>query len=211
MSKNKNGLIIILLVVVAALVVVICLLQSRPIALRPEPVACTMEARLCPDGSAVGRSGPKCEFAKCPEVVVDSSWKVATDKAQKMGFLYPEKIVADYISAQEWPPKITVTSGGMSCQETSAMSSLPEQTMKRLIGGRDYCIKLVAEGAAGTIYTTYDYTTQIDDRLVNINFTLRYPQCDNYDDPAKTNCKRERETFNLDLLVNQMMNSIKFN
>jgi hypothetical protein len=29
-------------------------------------VACTMEAKLCPDGSAVGRSGPKCEFTPCP-------------------------------------------------------------------------------------------------------------------------------------------------
>lgn len=30
------------------------------------PVACTMEAKICPDGSAVGRSGPKCEFTTCP-------------------------------------------------------------------------------------------------------------------------------------------------
>jgi len=29
-------------------------------------VACTMEARLCPDGSYVGRVGPNCEFAPCP-------------------------------------------------------------------------------------------------------------------------------------------------
>jgi hypothetical protein len=29
-------------------------------------VACTMEAKICPDGSAVGRQGPRCEFAKCP-------------------------------------------------------------------------------------------------------------------------------------------------
>jgi putative hemolysin len=29
-------------------------------------VACTMEAKLCPDGSAVGRVGPNCEFAACP-------------------------------------------------------------------------------------------------------------------------------------------------
>ena len=34
--------------------------------LNTEPVACTMEAKMCPDGSFVGRSGPKCEFAKCP-------------------------------------------------------------------------------------------------------------------------------------------------
>lgn len=32
----------------------------------PEPVACTLEARICPDGSYVGRTGPNCEFAECP-------------------------------------------------------------------------------------------------------------------------------------------------
>ena len=31
--------------------------------------ACTLEAKICPDGSSVGRSGPKCEFAVCPESV----------------------------------------------------------------------------------------------------------------------------------------------
>ena len=30
------------------------------------PKACTAEAKLCPDGSAVGRQGPNCEFAACP-------------------------------------------------------------------------------------------------------------------------------------------------
>lgn len=28
--------------------------------------ACTMEAMVCPDGSAVGRTGPNCAFAPCP-------------------------------------------------------------------------------------------------------------------------------------------------
>lgn len=32
----------------------------------PEPIACTADAKLCPDGSAVGRIGPNCEFAPCP-------------------------------------------------------------------------------------------------------------------------------------------------
>jgi len=31
-------------------------------------VACTQEAKLCPDGSYVGRVSPKCEFAPCPGV-----------------------------------------------------------------------------------------------------------------------------------------------
>lgn len=29
-------------------------------------VACTREAKLCPDGTAVGRTGPDCAFAPCP-------------------------------------------------------------------------------------------------------------------------------------------------
>lgn len=32
----------------------------------PEPVFCTMDAKLCPDGSYVGRTGPNCEFTPCP-------------------------------------------------------------------------------------------------------------------------------------------------
>lgn len=30
---------------------------------------CTEEAKLCPDGSSVGREGPNCEFAPCPTLV----------------------------------------------------------------------------------------------------------------------------------------------
>lgn len=41
-------------------------LSIVPVRPAPQPVACTMEAKLCPDGSYVGRSGPNCEFATCP-------------------------------------------------------------------------------------------------------------------------------------------------
>lgn len=40
---------------------------------QPLEVACTMEAKMCADGSAVGRSGPLCEFALCPGMVTDES------------------------------------------------------------------------------------------------------------------------------------------
>ena len=39
---------------------------------------CTMEAKICPDGSAVGRTGPNCEFAVCP--AVNNSMKILTDE-----------------------------------------------------------------------------------------------------------------------------------
>ncbi len=31
-----------------------------------EVFACNADAKICPDGSSVGRSGPQCEFAPCP-------------------------------------------------------------------------------------------------------------------------------------------------
>lgn len=31
-----------------------------------EQTFCTLDAKICPDGSAVGRSGPNCEFDPCP-------------------------------------------------------------------------------------------------------------------------------------------------
>lgn len=46
------------------------------------PVACTMDAKICPDGSAVGRQGPHCEFAPCP-VVVNPSAHVCTPEEKK--------------------------------------------------------------------------------------------------------------------------------
>ena len=32
-------------------------------------VACTEEAKICPDGSSVGRVGPDCNFAPCPQII----------------------------------------------------------------------------------------------------------------------------------------------
>lgn len=41
--------------------------QVNPTPTQDGGVACTMEAKLCSDGvTYVGRSGPNCEFEKCP-------------------------------------------------------------------------------------------------------------------------------------------------
>ena len=40
-----------------------------------DPVMCTMDAKLCPDGSYVSRQGPNCEFAPCPEDTENSHSK----------------------------------------------------------------------------------------------------------------------------------------
>lgn len=50
----------------AVAVVVALWVVNVHVAKAPSPLACTQEAKLCPDGSAVGRAGPNCEFAECP-------------------------------------------------------------------------------------------------------------------------------------------------
>ena len=40
--------------------------SNTPIPFFPPAKACTLEAKLCADGSSVGRVGPNCEFAPCP-------------------------------------------------------------------------------------------------------------------------------------------------
>lgn len=43
--------------------------------------ACTEEAKLCDDGSYVGRTGPNCEFALCPVV---NNQKIENDDQQQI-------------------------------------------------------------------------------------------------------------------------------
>ena len=42
-----------------------------------QPRACTEEAKQCPDGSYVGRTGPNCQFAACPFKVIAPATPIA--------------------------------------------------------------------------------------------------------------------------------------
>ncbi len=56
------------LLIIGALVVTLVWLFMLDEKANIHPIACTLDAKVCPDGSAVGRTGPNCEFAECPEV-----------------------------------------------------------------------------------------------------------------------------------------------
>jgi hypothetical protein len=53
-----------------------------------QPVACTTEAKICPDGSSVGRTGPNCKFAACPVV---NNCANEGDKVRESGAGFPTK------------------------------------------------------------------------------------------------------------------------
>jgi hypothetical protein len=55
-----------------------------------ENIACTMDAKMCPDGSYVGRTAPKCEFAPCPtsppEPISGTSGSCTSDSDCAVGY-----------------------------------------------------------------------------------------------------------------------------
>ena len=78
---------------------------GRSAALKPQsppPQACTEEAMVCPDGSAVGRTGPNCEFAACPSAnksddrrepngsAETANWKTYTNSKCGYQLKYPQ-------------------------------------------------------------------------------------------------------------------------
>ncbi len=60
-----------------------------------EEVFCTMDAKMCPDGSYVGRVAPNCEFAACPVSTTPSSLKIGDRVLQNGVYITPIEVTAD--------------------------------------------------------------------------------------------------------------------
>jgi len=59
----------------------------------PKDTVCTTEAKLCPDGSSVGRTGPNCEFSACPTGEGKTSYGFGNDQIGQA--------IADYLVIQK--------------------------------------------------------------------------------------------------------------
>lgn len=142
-----------------------------------------------------------------------SNWQNSTQSINQgeISFKYPQNLPASYISVQEWPPKIEITDNEFNCPETSLQDGSVEIITNKIINGKTYCVRATNEGAAGSIYTIYFYLTPLDNKLLTLNFVLKYPNCENYDDPQKTQCFQERQSFDLDNLIDQIVQTIKLN
>jgi len=68
--KSQNGFSLVQVIIAAGILVLVgagALFFSQQQEIK-EPVICTDDAKECPDGSLVGRTGSDCAFAECPEV-----------------------------------------------------------------------------------------------------------------------------------------------
>jgi hypothetical protein len=188
-------------------------LEDTPI-IPNEPVVCTMDAKICPDGSAVGRTGPSCEFAPCPMATSTplplpsstGSWNLFQSPTSSVTFTYPKELGTTYMRANAWPPEVKTEKGRFTCFETKAT---PQGfTVRRTIQGVQYCVTTQSEGAAGSIFSTYTYLSEKEGTRVHFKFTIQETQCGNYDEPKRSECVFERNEFSVDDLAHRMMNSV---
>jgi len=138
----------------------------------------------------------------------DDLWK--TYQSDSIEFQYPEKLLTKYVFTQTWPPVVKIEPGSFSCIETpQEKNSLTEIITQRVVDNRIYCVNVKNEGAAGSVYSSYVYTTAEGGMLVSVSFVLRYPNCANYDEEQSQACTSERETFDLDATVDRIVQTVK--
>ncbi len=83
-SRHRKILVVIFtLILLAGLIWLFYSLSSKD-----QEIACPADAKLCPDGSYVGRIGPDCEFAECPLSETD------------FGNDYVEQAIIEYLLTQ---------------------------------------------------------------------------------------------------------------
>lgn len=73
-SKHQKGIVNVLIITIIFLLIIggLYVYINKQLA-NHSPVICTTDAKLCPDGSYVSRTGPNCEFTSCPQAEFNKS------------------------------------------------------------------------------------------------------------------------------------------
>ena len=203
-TKKIIGLVIIGVVTIAVVAGVIVY------SIKPGKLGCAWETRICPDGSLVGRTGPYCTFAACPGQDSSNTWKTTKDAKTGASFQYPDSLHVGYINAVDWPPSVQFQNEPLVCNEAGSETDSAGRTEELTIEGRVYCVTQITEGAAGSVYTQYAYAFEKDGKTVIFTFSLQMMQCENYDEPRKSECNLEQAAFSADGLIDRITQSVMF-
>lgn len=144
-----------------------------------------------------------------PEDDLPEGWALKTDTATGVSYAYPTRLGTSYVTTVDWPPAIQVIDQTYACVPGGVETETAGKTAEETINGKKYCVTKESEGAAGSVYTNYAYAFASGAKTVILTFSLKTPQCANYDDPQKTTCTNEQKDFNVNELVDSIAKTVK--
>ncbi len=122
---------------------------------------------------------------------------------ETIDFAFPQSLGTTYISTVDWPPVVRVEEDVYNCTEAGEETARAGQTEEQFINGHTYCVTVVSEGAAGSVYRMYSYNFVYHEQNVFVTFSLRFPQCANYPEEERLSCQEEQDSFEPGELVDQ--------
>ncbi len=147
----------------------------------PEPtapgVACTLEAKLCPDGSSVGRTGPNCEFSPCPNAATPTpspdpfaSWKTYSNDQYGFSIMYPAeyKVLTDKDSLSGWPNAVALIYNGGQAYDIAIQAWDSEEDYQ--LAYPQAGTELVVYQIKGKFVTVVDSTREPNNQAVMTTF-----------------------------------------
>lgn len=136
-----------------------------------DAVACTMEAKLCPDGSYVGRVPPSCAFAPCPGDTTSGTGDTTLQSVSDgtIAFTYPvsfglavtsqQILSGSYIPSCDEGFKYCLYYIGGKYRDTNFESAGIGITKRIDIADKEACLQTQPDGYTGTPHTTHDSST----------------------------------------------------
>ncbi len=154
-----------------------------------------------------GDGGP--EYSQCQSTQANFSIDKIVDNLFDIIGDSLSTTLPQYIGGQEgWPPVIKTSTTAYACSMQAQTGNGPSgSTTEKTINGKKYCVTILSDAAAGSRYTEYTYITGNGSGTKTTNFTLRLPNCQNYDHPQSMDCDASQDHFfgGLDALIDSLM------
>lgn len=203
-----------------------------------KPLACTMEAKICPDGSAVGRTGLNCEFAPCPDQT--AGWNILNNAEYGFSLKYPNnffdpnqqpRLLIGDCNYQVFPGKcpninnmvikdLAAQGGDLSAIESNLSNpgywDNPDG-VKQTINKVQYCFYTTSDAATGHVFNYYYFATVKNQKCLAVYLATATANCDFYLPLEKGNTEQAKNynnclvtNKNQPTILDEVINSFKF-
>jgi hypothetical protein len=102
-----------------------------------------------------------------------------------------------------------VFDGTVSCSNAGTIDRGAGRSETITVDGRTYCKTQKRGAAAGTVYDQLAYEFQRGDKIYVAVFTIRMPQCLNYEESLHAVCQAEQANFKVDEVADKIIDTLQ--